>query len=486
MTAVKFQDNAAQRSDQKCPVCGTSRAIETLTIEPAPIKAGRLGLFACQGCHSFFYGGPDPVIGYDHSGFEPKYWLHYAQIGAGISAMLMPLMALGERARGSLLDVGCGFGYVPDFWGRSGRGPAVGLESAVYGKIGKEKLGVEIHHQYYNQCEAIAGRKFDIVFSSEVIEHVPDPKAFLSEIGQGLAENGMLVLTTPSASIVRPDADASTLNAALSAGFHFFLASKSALEDTIKAAGFPHVVVRDSGHQLVAWASRQPFAAPDVAAFDWNGYFDYLEHLGRNADASVKGGALYRLFRDCHNTGKFDRAASAYEGLSALAKDTYGIELESPDVGQVLHSADLISRLDTSPAWLSCGLLFGGMHVGKRADGKRTKLRMMDAAVRIFRHDIATSPAFTQEPSHLQPLAEQQYRIGLAEALRSEIKFGIGHITPEGFRPLRANLINEFIGALTNLTGTVVNAMPSASGSVAKGIVAKWRRSIAKRVKTRT
>ena len=391
MSPIRFEPAANPRSDYACPICGIAKAVHRLTVEPAPIEAGKLELFECRDCHSFFYGGKDPVIGYDHVGFEPKYWLHYVQIGAGISTMLTPLFALGDRARGALLDVGCGFGFVPDFWARSGRGSAVGLESAVYGKVGRDLLGVEIYHQYYNQCSAIAGRKFDIVFTSEVIEHVPDPRGFLREIGQGLAADGILVLTTPSASIVRPGADRSTLQAALSPGFHHFLASKTALGKIFNEAGFSHVVIHDGGHQLIAWASRLPFAAPSLSILDWEAYLDYLEYLAKNSDASVKGGALYRLFRDCYNTGRSARAAAAFEKLSVLARDTYGIDIKNPDVAAVLESTDLISRLDQSPGWLGCALLFGGMEIGRTQGDSRTKLRMIDAAIRIFRHDISTS-----------------------------------------------------------------------------------------------
>ena len=479
---IKFDGPTVPRSDLTCPVCGSQRASLTLTVEPTPTEGGKLALFACLGCGSYFYGGTEPVIGYDHVGFEPKFWLHYAQVGAGISTMVAPLMALGPRGNGSLLDVGCGFGFVPHFWEKSGRGPAVGLESAVYGKLGKELLGVEIHHEYYNQCHAIAGRKFDIVYAAEVIEHVRDPKAFLLEISQGLADAGIMIITTPSATVVAPEADPSTLRTALSPGFHYFLFSRAALKATFVAAGFSHVVVRDNGHQLVAWASRHPFDEPDRADFEWDKYLNYLEQLSQHADPSVKGGALYRLFKDSLNTGRSEQARAAFDNLSALALANYAIDFTNPDMGLVLKSSSLISRLEQSPAWLGGALLFGGIHIGHTTGDQRAKLRMIDAAIRIFKHDIATSPQFTHEPGHLLPFAEQQYRIGLSEALTMELHAGLGRHVPPGATAPKASLVDGFVQTLTSLTNAIVASIPAILAKKSRRTVARWERSIRKRI----
>ncbi|MEQ1611163.1 MAG: class I SAM-dependent methyltransferase [Hyphomicrobiaceae bacterium] len=482
MTSIRFEQAQSPRTDRVCRVCGQSRSKHVLTLAPAPIDGGKLELFGCLGCGSYFYGGADPVLGYDDAGFEPKYWMHYAQIGAGIPAMLSPLFALGERARGALLDVGCGFGFVADFWGRSGRGTAVGLESAVYGEVGRDLLGVEVRPEYFSQCTAIAGRKFDIVFSSEVIEHVTDPTAFLKEISQGLAEAGILVITTPSATIVAPTSDPATLLAALSPGYHYNLLSKAALQTAFKAAGLPHVYVHDAGHQLVAWGSRQPFPRPERARFDWDAYFAYLQHLSENGDPSVKGGALYRMLKDYHGQGMQDRAGVALRRLSAFAADHYGIDLMQPEIGAALQSADLMSRIDQSPAWLGCALVHAGQHVGQASADHRAKLRILDAALRLFRRDIATSPRYTPEPSFLLPLAEQQYRIALADALGAELKAGMGAHVAEGATAPRPNHINDFVGAVGLLAGRIAAAMPAAAGQVARGTVSRWNRSVRKRL----
>jgi 2-polyprenyl-3-methyl-5-hydroxy-6-metoxy-1,4-benzoquinol methylase len=66
------------------------------------------------------------------------------------------------------------------------------------------------------------GRRFDVVYASEVIEHVPDPAAFAALLAARVADDGVLVLTTPSADYIEPGTAFAHTTAALAPGFHGF------------------------------------------------------------------------------------------------------------------------------------------------------------------------------------------------------------------------------------------------------------------------
>ena len=355
--------------------------------------------------------------------------MNYVQSGAGIDAMLQPIIALGSRAKGSLLDIGCGFGFVPHFWQVMGYGEAVGLESSFYGRKGKELLGIDIYHSYYNQCDEIKGRKFDIVFSSEVIEHVRDPEAFINEIGQGLKDGGILVLTTPSVTCINQDTIDTTIIATLSPGFHYFVLSKQALDQMLRNAGYTEVTVVDTGHRLFAWASKTPFPTPDFENFNRDTYFSYLSKLASSSDGHVKSGALYRLLKDLLNTGRGKEAGDAYRLFAQSALDTYNIDFLNPELSESHRQS--IKDLDNErfPAWLGCGLLFAGIYRGNELGDIDGKARLLRAAIDTMQKEIEIGFQFAQEPYHFMPLARHTYQQALLELFERDV-WGAGGMKP--------------------------------------------------------
>lgn len=96
----------------------------------------------------------------------------------------------------SFLDVGCNCGFTVKAAlneGLAARGIDVDAEAVKY--------AAEAYGPHFNAISvedyAAQGNKADIVYTSEVIEHVPNPDTFVKAIADILPTGGILYLTTP-------------------------------------------------------------------------------------------------------------------------------------------------------------------------------------------------------------------------------------------------------------------------------------------------
>jgi SAM-dependent methyltransferase len=320
-----------------------------------------------------------------------------------------------------LLEVGCGVGFCVDYWSRIMNSEALGLEKAAYGKEGARRLGANIRPAYLGEGDALDGHRFDIVFSSEVIEHVADPADFLRHLAGAVTETGIVVLTTPAAEYIQPGNRQSTILAQLAPGFHYFLLSREALAALLAQAGFPYVKVEVCNERLIAWAGHKPFADPDMSRFDTARYFEYLEALAQRDDKDARSGALYRLFKELVNLGEYTKAQEVFDRLSIVARDGYGLDIADVPVNAVLATMSFIEHVRRFPAWLGCLTYYAGILYGNHHHDSRRRLTYFDAASRILRHEIKLNEMFAQEAQSLLQTTDFHYRQSLIHRLLEEL-----------------------------------------------------------------
>jgi 2-polyprenyl-6-hydroxyphenyl methylase/3-demethylubiquinone-9 3-methyltransferase len=101
----------------------------------------------------------------------------------------------GKRAA----DVGCGAGLLAEPLARLGA-EVTGLDPApeniAAARLHAEGQGLAIDYRV-GSVEALTGR-YDLVTSLEVIEHVNEPRAFVQGLADALADDGLLILSTPN------------------------------------------------------------------------------------------------------------------------------------------------------------------------------------------------------------------------------------------------------------------------------------------------
>ena len=195
--SIWFGAKGAAIAIDPCPVCRRSPAVSACRVKDTIIyRCCRCGLgwwdfssFDPQGFYEEDYYRPASDgngKGYeDYDSLEP---------GNALTAKrrLARIRKQAPQAR-ALLDVGCGLGHFlktarDEGWSVSGY-----EVSRFAADVVRKRLGVSV---YAGDLKSLGARKFDVVTAWDVLEHVRDPVAFLSQCRSLLSEEGIVVTTT--------------------------------------------------------------------------------------------------------------------------------------------------------------------------------------------------------------------------------------------------------------------------------------------------
>jgi 2-polyprenyl-3-methyl-5-hydroxy-6-metoxy-1,4-benzoquinol methylase len=237
-----------------CPLCGSARSRPFLQCDG-------FGFVRCRDCAVVFQN-PRPVF----DDLRKRYGADYFAYELANEGNFFGLMRLGlkdirfqERAADlhaprTFLDIGCATGMLIESMKKEGwdvQGVDVCRESAEYGKSHR---GVDIFPGTLEEAHFPDGA-FGAVHFSHLIEHVPDPRGFLSEVRRILAPGGYALITTPNIDGFQARLFGKAWRSAIAD--HLVLFSRKTLVRLVTESGF------DVG-QSVTWGGLAVGTAPAI------------------------------------------------------------------------------------------------------------------------------------------------------------------------------------------------------------------------------
>lgn len=162
--------------------------------------------------------------------------------------------------RGRLLDVGTGYGFFLALMQSRGW-ETMGLEVSPSGvQYGRKRWGLSILSQPWQEAAFQEG-EFDVVTAFYVVEHLPDPMAFLREVHRILRPGGMILVRYPHTTPIKDILSLMRIkNSLYHLPFHLSDFSPRTIREALEKGGFTKTKTVIGG-----------FTAPSNPAGKWAG-----------------------------------------------------------------------------------------------------------------------------------------------------------------------------------------------------------------------
>ena len=193
-----------QRKPVPCTLCGGE------SFKPS-LSCDGFAYVACVHC-SLVQMNPQPCValveqryrelfGRDYLAYELENEAAFLDLqkralkDAGFEQLEKEIMA-GREQRPCVLDIGCATGALLAFLQDRGW-QAAGVEISPSADYAQERLGIPISSKTLEDSH-FPDEYFDLVHASHLIEHLTNPRAFLSEVRRIMRPGGYCMITTPN------------------------------------------------------------------------------------------------------------------------------------------------------------------------------------------------------------------------------------------------------------------------------------------------
>lgn len=313
-----------------CPLCGDPGhkrqclAYRSDDARQSRVK-GRIALLQCPNCGVRFC---QPIETVDYQEADEEGVGFYLENGAAIDVMLEALALADDRKVENYLEIGCSFGFVMDYARQMLGWEVRGYDPGTSAAMGRRLLGLPITNALYDGSETVDWA--DLIYCSEVVEHVPTPNQFIATLSRSLRAGGQLILTTPNADLLAPDCPAATLLPILFPGQHIILYNVQSLGWLLRQSGFAEVHIDSNGAQLRAVAARDSRGGRS----DWFNHARYRDYLrirsaAHGAEDPLGSGLAYRLLKEEVNSGDYRAGRAVYDRLRAAHLARLGLDIEN-------------------------------------------------------------------------------------------------------------------------------------------------------------
>lgn len=196
---IKSQQNV-------CPVCADPNTKPWMHVSDYFLTGEYFGIMQCEACtHRFTVPQPAPeVIG---KYYETKRYFSHTDEAKDLTGRLYRMIrgvnlqnkhSLVRRFKqgGSILDIGCGTGYLLEFFRNRGW-KTTGIEPAVQPRrFACEELKLDVFDE--PELPHLPDASFSVVSMWHVLEHVPDPMQRMQEVYRLTASDGIAVIALPN------------------------------------------------------------------------------------------------------------------------------------------------------------------------------------------------------------------------------------------------------------------------------------------------